>query len=109
MRVCCRAAFDQAGLQQVALPAPGPRLGSRIDLFARRLRSLSLPLRSGLDLDEGLVKPLELRDVLALPGLVAVLGEETFLDADETKELAGVAEEAVASFVRMRREEGEHL
>lgn len=64
---------------------------------------------AGLDLEDGLVRPLELRDVLALPGLVAVLGEETLLDDDETRVLAGVAQEAVDSFVRMRREEGERL
>jgi uncharacterized protein (TIGR00255 family) len=52
---------------------------------------------------------IELRDVLALPGLVSVTGDETRLDEDEMSALLLAAGEAIESFVAMRREEGGHL
>jgi len=51
----------------------------------------------------------ELGDVLAVPGLVAVASPETILEEEEVNGLRSVASEAVAEAVVMRREEGERL
>ena len=51
----------------------------------------------------------ELGDVLAVPGLVAVASPETILEEEELNGLRSVASEAVAEAVVMRREEGERL
>jgi uncharacterized protein (TIGR00255 family) len=58
---------------------------------------------------EGGLQAVELRDVLVLPGLVTVSGEETLLESEEIEALEGVAREALAGFVAMRREEGVRL
>lgn len=58
---------------------------------------------------EGGLQTVELRDVLVLPGLVTVSGEETLLESDEIEALEGVVREALAGFVTMRREEGRRL
>jgi uncharacterized protein (TIGR00255 family) len=51
----------------------------------------------------------ELGDVLAVPGLVAVASPETILEEEEVAGLRSVASEAVAEALVMRREEGERL
>jgi uncharacterized protein (TIGR00255 family) len=53
--------------------------------------------------------PVELRDVLGLPGLVTVSTAETLLDAEELAALGGLAREALAQLVEMRQREGERL
>ena len=50
-----------------------------------------------------------LGEMLAIPGLVAISGEETALTDDEVAALRGVAREAVDFLTRMRREEGTRL
>ena len=51
----------------------------------------------------------ELGDVLAVPGLVAVASPESILEEEEVAGLRSVASEAVAEALVMRREEGERL
>lgn len=58
---------------------------------------------------EGGPQTVELRDVLVLPGLVTVTGEETLLESEEIEALERVVRDAVGRFVAMRREEGLRL
>jgi uncharacterized protein (TIGR00255 family) len=62
-----------------------------------------------IDLPERVARPVELGDVLTIPGLVSVSGEVTLLDEDETRVLTEISSEARDRFVAMRREEGERL
>ncbi len=53
--------------------------------------------------------PVEVRDVLALPGIVTVASGETVLDDDELERLRAVVGEAADGFAAMRRDEGGRL
>lgn len=53
--------------------------------------------------------PVEVRDVLALPGIVTVASGETVLDDGELDRLRAVVGEAAEGFATMRRDEGERL
>jgi len=53
--------------------------------------------------------PVEVRDVLALPGIVTVASGETVLDDGELEGLRAVVAEAAEGFAAMRRDEGERL
>jgi uncharacterized protein (TIGR00255 family) len=66
-------------------------------------------LRAIEEAEGGGLQTVELRDVLALPGLVTVTGEETLLEPDEIQALEGVVRQALESYLAMRREEGERL
>lgn len=58
---------------------------------------------------EGGLQTVELRDVLTLPGLVTVTGEETLLEPDEIEAIGSVVREALDRFLAMRQEEGQRL
>ena len=62
-----------------------------------------------LEMANDMPEKIELRDVLTLPGLVAVTGRETLLDEAESSALRGVVEEAAEQFVAMRTDEGGRL
>ena len=51
----------------------------------------------------------ELRDVLALPGLVSVTAEETLLEPEELEALVRVTADAIRQLAAMRAEEGRRL
>ncbi len=53
--------------------------------------------------------PLELRDVLSIPGLVTVAARETRLDPEETAALEAVVREAMSEFTAMRDDEATRL
>jgi len=62
-----------------------------------------------IELEKDMPVSIELRDVLALPGLIAVTGDETQLDEAEMSALRTVAGEAVGLFQTMRSDEGGRL
>ncbi len=62
-----------------------------------------------LSLDENSMSTVELRDILALPGLVSISGEELILTDDETSNLERLLDEATSAFVEMRRQEAVRL
>jgi uncharacterized protein (TIGR00255 family) len=62
-----------------------------------------------LDLPEELISSVTLRDVLAIPGLVTVVGEKYLLDDAETAALQEIGRSAVGQMDAMRREEGGRL
>jgi uncharacterized protein (TIGR00255 family) len=62
-----------------------------------------------LDLPEGVEGGVSLRDVLAVPGLVAVSGAQIVLDEDEMAGVAAIAREALEQLLTMRRDEGARL
>ena len=64
---------------------------------------------SEIEVPEKLAATVELGDVLAVPGLVAMESPETILDEQEATGLRAVIAEAVAETLVMRREEGRHL
>ena len=64
---------------------------------------------AGLDLPDHVSRSVELRDVLAVPGLVSVRTPESLLDENESAALRSVAAEAVEAALVMRREEGARL
>ncbi|MCG6963105.1 MAG: YicC family protein [Acidobacteria bacterium] len=64
---------------------------------------------SQLQLPEEAAREVQLGDVLTIPGLVSVSGEELLLTEDETATLAGLVESAVAELLTMREQEGERL
>ena len=61
---------------------------------------------TGLQLPKDLVRPVQLGDVLTIPGLVSVSAEELLLTEEETAALRTLAETAVAELVAMRALEG---
>jgi uncharacterized protein (TIGR00255 family) len=64
---------------------------------------------SEVEVPEKFGATVELGDVLAVPGLVAVASPETILDEHELTGLRAAVAEAVAEALVMRREEGERL
>ncbi len=62
-----------------------------------------------LELPETVAGPVQLGDVVSVPGLVMVTSPETILDEDEKTALRSVADEAVGATVEMRSSEGERL
>ena len=66
-----------------------------------RLQRLTLP--------DGVARTIELRDVLAVPGIVSVTAEQTTLDESEMLELVTVVGRATDDFADMRRTEGARL
>lgn len=62
-----------------------------------------------IELPTGDEPKVELRDVLAIPGLVTVVAEETLLDDEEAEALRAVTAEAIEAALGMRRAEGENL
>jgi uncharacterized protein (TIGR00255 family) len=62
-----------------------------------------------LELPEAVAGPVQLGDVLSVPGLVMVSSPETILDDHEKAALRLVADEAAGATVEMRRCEGERL
>jgi uncharacterized protein (TIGR00255 family) len=84
-------------------PAPAEILvdGAGVRHVLEQLAALQLP--------EGTARPVQLSDVLAIPGLVSVSGEELLLTESEAAALAGLTEAAVAELLAMRRYEGARL
>lgn len=62
-----------------------------------------------IELPTGDEPKIELRDVLAIPGLVSVIAEETLLDDEEAGALRAVVAKAIEAALEMRRAEGENL
>jgi len=62
-----------------------------------------------IELPTGDEPKVELRDVLAIPGLVTVVAEETLLDNEEAEALRAVVAEAIEAALGMRLAEGENL
>jgi uncharacterized protein (TIGR00255 family) len=81
---------------------------SRVTVDGEAVSSVLSQLRL-LDLPEELISSVTLRDVLAIPGLVTVVGEKYLLDDDETAALQELAKAAVGQMDAMRREEGARL
>ncbi len=84
-------------------PAPAEILvdGAGVRHVLEQLAALQLP--------EGTARPVQLSDVLAIPGLVSVSGEELLLTEPEAAALAGLTEAAVAELLAMRQYEGARL
>lgn len=61
------------------------------------------------DLPDEAGRKVALKDVLALPGIVAVYAQETALNDDELVALGRITQEAAAALVAMRRQEGSSL
>lgn len=74
----------------------------------KALRKLLEQLK-GLDLSTGEVAPPTLGDLLAVPGLVTVVGEQTMFTEEEVTALGSLAEEALTGLEEMRRDEGRQL
>ena len=64
---------------------------------------------AGLTLPDNVSRSVELRDVLAVPGLISVKTPENLLDEIESAALRSVAMEAVEAALTMRCEEGARL
>jgi len=82
--------------------------GSRVVVDAAAVRSVLEQLRQ-LGEGAGTQSPVEVRDVLAVPGLVTVSGEETVLSDEEQDRLRGLVVDATAALTAMRAAEGERL
>lgn len=96
-RVTAQVNLEQSG-------AAGPRVTvNREQLLAVLEQLASLPL------PEGPVSGFSLGDVLAVPGLVTAVSDETILDEEETGALQEVVTTAVDALMDMRAVEGERL
>jgi uncharacterized protein (TIGR00255 family) len=92
----------QVNLQRTAAP------GSSVLVDVVALSSLLEQLES-VHLPDGTGRGISLGDVLALPGLVSVTGEETTLAEAELEALGGLVAAAVEQLVAMRVQEGRSL
>jgi uncharacterized protein (TIGR00255 family) len=92
---------------QVTLQRTEPT-STAVMVDGRAVTSALAQLRA-LEEAEGGPQTVELRDVLTLPGLVTVTGEETLLEADEIEVLESVVRESIGRFLAMRQEEGRRL
>lgn len=92
---------------QVTLERTMPA-GSRVMVDAVALAGV-LGQLAAVELPAGVGRTLELRDALAVPGVVTVVGEETLLDEDETARLEAVAAEAASEWRAMGEAEGVRL
>ncbi len=92
---------------QVTLERTTPA-GARVMVDAVALAGV-LGQLSGVELPAGVGRTLELRDVLAVPGVVTVVGQETLLDDEETARLQAIAEAAATECRGMEEAEGERL
>ncbi len=92
----------QVDLHRMQVPAPTVMVNeSGIEALMHQVRSLDLP--------EGLLMPVTLRDVLAVPGLVVVEEESTVLTEHEMAVLASLITAALDKLNAMRRAEGHGL
>lgn len=82
--------------------------GGRVLVDGAAVRSVIDQVRA-LEAEAPGSRPLEVRDVLAVPGLVLVSGGETVLAEEELRRLGEVVEEAAGALVAMRLAEGERL
>jgi uncharacterized protein (TIGR00255 family) len=82
--------------------------GSRAVVDRAVIHSVLKQLRS-LEAVEQVSTPVEVRDVLGLPGVVLVSGEETLLTEEEQDRLREVVDEAAAHMAAMRVAEGRRL
>jgi len=82
--------------------------GGRAVVDRVAVQSVLEQLRS-LEAVEQVSTPVEVRDILALPGLVLVSGDETVLSDEEQRRLREVVEDAAAQLGAMRVAEGERL
>jgi uncharacterized protein (TIGR00255 family) len=62
-----------------------------------------------LELPERMSGSISLGDLIAVPGVVSVMGEQTALDGSETEALRDITRNAVDQYLMMRREEGQRL
>jgi uncharacterized protein (TIGR00255 family) len=96
-RVTAQLRFEQIGSAAVDVAVNVEAVRQVADQLAR------------LELSESVAGPVQLGDVLAVPGLVAVNSPETILDDDEKAALRSVVDEAVEALMVMRSSEGERL
>jgi uncharacterized protein (TIGR00255 family) len=92
---------------QVNLERTAP-VGTKVVVDGTAVSNALEQLRQ-IELANDMASSIELRDVLNLPGLVAVTGDETQLDEAEMSALLRVAAEALEEFRAMRLEEGGRL
>jgi len=96
-RVTAQINFERIGAAAVEVVVNVEAVGQVVEQLGR------------LQLPDAIAGPVELGDVLGVPGLVVVTAPETILDNDEKAALRAVAVEAVEALAGMRRSEGERL
>jgi uncharacterized protein (TIGR00255 family) len=82
--------------------------GTRLLVDGEAVLSVLEQLRS-LDTGEGPQPPVDVAQVLALPGVVLAASSETVLDEGELEAVRALTRQAVEQMVRMRCQEGERL
>jgi len=96
-RVTAQLNFERVGSAAMDVAVNVEAVAQVVDQLAR------------LELPHTVSGPVQLGDVLGVPGLVVVTAPETILDDDEKAALRSVAVEAVEAAAEMRGSEGEHL
>jgi len=96
-RVTTQLNLERSGVAAVDVEVNAEAVGDVLEQLA------------GLDLPGHISRSVELRDVLAVPGLISVRTPESLLDETESAALRSVAAEAVEAALVMRREEGARL
>ncbi len=96
-RVTTQLVFERTGSSGARVSVDRAAVASVLE----QLRQVATSLGGGA--------AVEVRDVLAVPGLVVVTSDETELDGREQERLRQLVGAACAQLEGMRREEGEHL